>query len=101
MNILFFATLFFNTLSYFSPIIKYFNSSKNLVFTTLLHHVLNFTIFLPSYSFDNGLKSPLNGTWPPFLESIPINLVIDYALNVNVETLPIISNVLNDALPTP
>jgi hypothetical protein len=63
--------------------------------------VLNFTIFLPSYSFDNGLKSPLNGTWPPFPESIPINLVIDYALNVNVETLPIISNVLNDALPTP
>lgn len=84
MNILFFATLFFNTLSYFSPIIKYFNSFKNLVLTTLLHHVLDFTIFPPSYSSDHGPKSPLNGTWPPFAKSIPINLVIGRALDVNV-----------------
>jgi len=44
--------------------------------------VLGFTIFLPSYSSDNGPKSPLTGTWHPFLESIPFNLVIGCALNV-------------------
>jgi hypothetical protein len=60
------------------------------MFTTFLHPVLDFTIFLPSYSYDIGPKSPLNGTWHPFLESIPINLVIGRALDVNVKTLPII-----------
>ncbi len=91
MNILFLATLLF-TMFYSYVILKYFNSFKNLMFATPLHHVSNSTMVLPFYNFDNEPKLQFFKAWPPSSEFVP-NLMTSCASNVIVQTPLIIFNV--------
>ncbi len=91
MNILFLTTLLFR-MFYSFAIFKYFNSLRNLMFTTPLHHVSNSTMVPPFYNFDSGLKLQFIRAWPPSSEYVP-NLMTSCASNVNVQTPLIIFNV--------
>ncbi len=66
------------------------------MFDTPLHHVLNSTMIVSSYIFDNGPKSSLKGTWPPF--KFTFSLVIGCALGVGVQTLIILFDVFKKNL---